>query len=70
MTAENALRRRLDDEEARPRFNEAAADDRGKRTVPSPGADTFAAGFNEAAADDRGKRSWVVALLGWPRRLQ
>ena len=36
------------------RFNEAAADDRGKHAAGPPRA-IDAVGFNEAAADDRGK---------------
>ena len=54
MTAENGGGRHG---RCRPaaRFNEAAADDRGKH--PSrPRADSSAGRFNEAAADDRGKR--------------
>ena len=38
-----------------PRFNEAAADDRGKRAASQGATGRAAPGFNEAAADDRGK---------------
>ena len=54
MTAENARRPRPARRRA-PRFNEAAADDRGKRAARRP-ALRPAGRFNEAAADDRGKR--------------
>ena len=54
MTAENGAGPAANGHPRRS-FNEAAADDRGKRPrsgAPRPGR----AGFNEAAADDRGKR--------------
>ena len=53
MTAENPARAG-GAPRARPRFNEAAADDRGK---PAPGRPLrrTPGRFNEAAADDRGK---------------
>ena len=38
------------------RFNEAAADDRGKRCSSASVTSCGPCGFNEAAADDRGKR--------------
>ena len=53
MTAENAGRGRVLEAGGR-RFNEAAADDRGKRGSRRRAAPP-AARFNEAAADDRGK---------------
>ena len=55
MTAENA-RRGMPPGERRPGFNEAAADDRGKRQVAGSHP-RVRPGFNEAAADDRGKRT-------------
>ena len=53
MTAENE-RRRVEGPGDLQCFNEAAADDRGKRPAASTRA-RICSGFNEAAADDRGK---------------
>ena len=68
MTAENSSQARRS--ASATRFNEAAADDRGKRRWrlrPRPGS---ARGFNEAAADDRGK-PWVPGeLVGADQLLQ
>ena len=44
-------------------FNEAAADDRGKRPPRSTGC-ARPGGFNEAAADDRGKRRAAPRVEG------
>ena len=54
MTAENSACR-AGSASPIPRFNEAAADDRGKPRRRSARSASTWDGFNEAAADDRGK---------------
>ena len=70
MTAENPDES-VKSSPSRSCFNEAAADDRGKRrAVPGAGRGHDRRGFNEAAADDRGKLVAVASSWDTRRPLQ